>query len=89
MPACNHVFVYYEERESPSALGTHRARCQHCHLNYFAFVAKEVSRRVTVGTYDEKTFHIHCWDSDLPEWKCGNKTWNGEPCNAHRPILDR
>lgn len=83
MTDCNHIFVFGEKREFPSALGSHRAACKLCRLNYYQYVADLVESRTLTGIPDPSRIHVHVFDEDTGT--CGSELSEGETCNEKIP----
>lgn len=58
---CSHFFTTTEKREVASCLGTHRAACYFCGLNYMQHHMDVVVNHVSQGKSAETTPHTHCW----------------------------
>ena len=66
---CSHFFTTTVKREVPSCLGTHRAACYFCGLNYMEHHINVVVNHISKGGSDDTIPHTHCWSLNKEDQK--------------------
>lgn len=65
-PCEPHLFVTTVAREPPSCLGSHRAECKRCGMNYFYYTTEYIciTTEHEIKTGEKIDHHVCVWDSD-------------------------